>query len=90
MADYSVLPASAKGHIETFEIHIEEQKVRDLETLLKLSPVVQDTYENQKERVSEGHNFGVTREWLLEAKKYWETDFDWYSLCSKLLQEGKC
>ncbi|KAJ4352418.1 uncharacterized protein N0V89_007766 [Didymosphaeria variabile] len=77
MAVYNTLPTTAKGKIEPFEIHIEEHKLQDLNTLVRLSPIVQATYENQKERASESHTFGITREWLIEAKKYWETDFNW-------------
>ncbi|KAJ4301714.1 hypothetical protein N0V90_003807 [Kalmusia sp. IMI 367209] len=77
MANYSTLPPNAKGKIEPFKIHVEEQKLQDFKTLVKSSPIVKDTYENQKERISEGHNWGITRQWLIDAKKYWETQFDW-------------
>ena len=78
MADYATLPPTADtSKIRPFQIHIEEQKVQDLKTLLRLSPVVQATYENDAQRKEEGQDFGVTREWLVAAKKAWEEDFDW-------------
>lgn len=81
MADYGTLPPNIKGNIERFEIRVEEQQLQDFKTLLRLSPIVQETYENQKERVSEGNDFGITREWLVDAKSYWEKDYNWYAAC---------
>jgi microsomal epoxide hydrolase len=77
MEAYAALPASAKGPIEPFKIHIPQQKLQDLKTLLRLSPIVQDTYENQAARAAEGHEFGVSRAWLGDAKRVWEEEFDW-------------
>ncbi|OAG09796.1 alpha/beta-hydrolase [Paraphaeosphaeria sporulosa] len=78
MDDYTTLPpTAAKDKLKPFNIHIEEHKVQDLKALVRLSPVVQSTYENAAERKEEGHDFGVTREWLIDAKKIWEEEFDW-------------
>jgi microsomal epoxide hydrolase len=73
---YGTLPASATGHIESFEIHIEEKKVKDFVDLLRLSPVARDCYENQEAQRERG--FGVEREWLVCAKEVWLNEFGWY------------
>ena len=74
---YGALPSTATGTIEPFEIHIEDQKLHDFQQLLRLSPVAQPSFENQSARQSEGRNFGISREWLLNAKKEWLEAFDW-------------
>lgn len=72
---YGTLPHDVQGKIEKFELHVEEQQVRDFKQLVRLSPVAKECYENR----GEGHNgLGVTRAWMLEAKAYWESEFDWY------------
>lgn len=77
--DYGVLPPSVKDqcNVRRFRISIEEQKLQDLKTLWRLSPVMKNTYENQDERKNEGYNFGVQRSWLLSTKGYMDTEFDW-------------
>lgn len=82
MADYSTLPASVKdrNNIRSYTISVDETKLQDFKTLWRLSPLVQDTYENQDERETEGHNFGLKRSWLSTTKSYMETEFDWYVL----------
>jgi hypothetical protein len=82
MADYSTLPASVKdrNNVKPFIISVDETKLQDFKTLWRLSPLVQDTYENQDEREAEGHNFGLKRSWLSATKSYMETEFDWYVL----------
>jgi len=77
MTNYNALPSTVKGKVKPFTINIEEQKLQDFKTLLRLSPLVQDTYENQTARAKEGLNCGITKEWLTNAKKHWETEFDW-------------
>jgi microsomal epoxide hydrolase len=74
---FGTVPAGAKQQPTPFELHVEEQKLQDLKTLLKLSPVAKETYENLKDDGSHGQ-LGVSRKWVVDAKKYWEEDFDWY------------
>ncbi|KAH7081019.1 Alpha/Beta hydrolase protein [Paraphoma chrysanthemicola] len=73
---FGIVPAGAKQQPEPFELHIEDQKLDDLRTLLRLSPVAKETYENLQDDGSHG-KFGVSRKWLVDAKKYWEIEFDW-------------
>jgi len=71
---FSRVPAGASQKPIQFELHIDEQKLEDFKTLLKLSPIAKDTYENTRE----DGEFGVTRKWMMDAKKQWEDSFDWY------------
>ncbi|KAF2010210.1 hypothetical protein BU24DRAFT_496971 [Aaosphaeria arxii CBS 175.79] len=71
--DFSTIPANATQQPTPFGLHVDEQKLQDFKTLLRLSPVARETYENQQE----DRRFGVTRKWMLDAKEYWENSFDW-------------
>jgi hypothetical protein len=74
---FGTVPAGAKQQPKPFELHVEDQKIQDLKTLLKLSPIAKETYENLQDDGSHG-KLGVSRKWIVDAKKYWEEDFDWY------------
>lgn len=70
---FSRVPAGASQKPASFELHIDEQKLRDFKTLLKLSPVAKEAYEN----VREDGDFGVSHKWMSDAKEYWQNSFDW-------------
>lgn len=70
---FGTVPTDAKQQPQPFELHIEEQKLQDLKTLLRLSPVAKQTYENSLE----DGRFGVSRKWMLDTKKFWEEEYDW-------------
>lgn len=74
---FGQVSASAKQQPTPFELHVEDQKLQDLKTLLRLSPVAKETYENLQDDGSHG-KFGVSRKWIVVAKQYWEEEFDWY------------
>jgi microsomal epoxide hydrolase len=74
---FGEVPASAKQQPTPFEVRVENQNLQDLKTLLRLSPVAKETYENLQDDGSHG-KFGVSRKWVVDAKKYWEEEFDWY------------
>jgi microsomal epoxide hydrolase len=73
MTGYDTLPSGVTGNIEKFKLHISDEKISDFKQLVKLSPIGPVTYENS---VKDG-SFGITRDWLVNAKKTWETKFDW-------------
>ncbi|KAF2709089.1 alpha/beta-hydrolase [Pleomassaria siparia CBS 279.74] len=73
-SSFNIVPDTAKRQPQPFELHVDEGKLHDLKTLLRLSPVGRDAYENQEERAGK---YGVSRAWLLDAKAVWERDFDW-------------
>jgi len=73
---FSTVPKGAQQHPTPFELHISDQKLQDFTTLLKLSPVAKETYENLQDAGSHG-KFGVSRKWILDTKKHWLEHFDW-------------
>lgn len=73
---FSTVPSAAQSQPEPFELHIDEQKLQDFKTLLRLCPIAKETYENLQDEGSHGR-FGVSRKWVVEAKKYWEQEYDW-------------
>jgi pimeloyl-ACP methyl ester carboxylesterase len=75
MADYSKPPSGVKLQLKPFKAHVDEQKLQDFETLLKLSPVAPANYENSHPSVN--RRYGTPRDWLLNAKDQWLNKFDW-------------
>jgi microsomal epoxide hydrolase len=55
------------------KIGIHPTAITELHTLLTLSRLTKATYENTTRYA----NYGVTREWLQEAVRFWKEDFDW-------------
>ena len=73
---FSTVPTGASQQPTPFELHIDESKLQDFKTLLKLSPIAKETYENLQDDGSYGR-FGVSRKWMVDATKYWEQEYDW-------------
>ncbi|KAK5655297.1 hypothetical protein OQA88_5864 [Cercophora sp. LCS_1] len=75
---YNTLPSTAKnGEIQPFNVNIPGEELDRMNTLLKLSRVASPCHENS---LPDGDpKFGLPREWLLEAKRTWETSFNWRS-----------
>jgi microsomal epoxide hydrolase len=73
MGEYDSIPTTATGNFEQFKVQIPAEKVSQLKDLVRLSPIGPVTYENQLE----DRRFGISRSWLVDAKKNWETTFDW-------------
>ena len=44
---FSAVPVGAQQQPTPFELHIEEEKLQEFKTLLKLSPIAKETYENK-------------------------------------------
>ncbi|KAK3374654.1 Alpha/Beta hydrolase protein [Podospora didyma] len=77
---YGTLPggASTNPAVWPFTIDIPEAEVERMQTLVKLSPVASACFENS---APDGDtDLGLSREWLVEAKRVWETDIDWKAL----------
>ena len=68
MADYSKVPTSVKLQVKPFKAHVDEQKLQHMKDLLKLSPIGPAVFEN----TNAGRKYGMKRDWLEKAKKYWE------------------
>lgn len=74
---FDKIPSGAKGKAEAFQLHVPETELADFKTLLRLSPVGPQTWENQTSTREAGNNFGITRDWLADTKKTWLEKFDW-------------
>ena len=61
------------AHLTPFQVAVPEKALQDLKALLDLSPLPPVTYEGSLE----DRKYGVTREWLVQAKEYWRDQFDW-------------
>lgn len=58
---------------QRFEVDIPENVLQNLSTILRLSLLPQESFENlQLDR-----RYGVTLPWMKNAKDIWETQFDW-------------
>jgi pimeloyl-ACP methyl ester carboxylesterase len=75
MVSYSKLPAGATLDVKPFHAHINDIKLQEFQQLLKLSPIAPPVYEN----TNVGRKYGITSEWLENAKAVWLRDFDWRS-----------
>lgn len=74
--DFAQVPADASVRVSPFKIAIPDKSLQELHTLLSLSKLAPVTYEGlQKDR-----RYGITREWLEEAKSTWMNSFDWFVL----------
>lgn len=73
---FGAVPVSAKQQSKPFEVHFDDQKLEDLKTLVRLSPVSKETYETQDPE-GDDWRFGVPRSWMLKAKQFWADGFDW-------------
>ena len=59
------VPADVVGKPEPYTIHISNEELKDFQVLLEHSKIGPETWESKQEK------FGVTREWLINAKKTW-------------------
>lgn len=74
MSDFFKPPASAKAQLTPFKAEIDANDIQDFKKLLALSKIGPAVYENQQS----DRRYGMTRDWLIRAKQYWETSYDWY------------
>jgi microsomal epoxide hydrolase len=75
MAGFDTIPKAAKSQPSPYRVYVSDERVEELKQLLMFSRIGPPTYENLHAEPSKG-TFGLTREWLANAKKEWET-FDW-------------
>lgn len=72
---FGKLPANAASEIQAYELHVPDADIKQMQDLLRLSPVGAPIYENS---LPNGDSkLGLRRDWLIEAKRVWETEFDW-------------
>ncbi|THX71942.1 alpha/beta-hydrolase [Aureobasidium pullulans] len=73
MADYSTIPSTAKVQPRPYKVEIDANDISSMKHLLAHSKIGPATYENQQT----DRRFGMNRDWLINAKKHWETEYDW-------------
>jgi hypothetical protein len=72
---FGKLPSTAASNIEEYNLHIPDSDIRHMQDLLKLTPIASPIYENS---LPDGdRRLGLRRDWLVEAKQVWESDFNW-------------
>ena len=60
--------------IRPYNVSIPDEVVQNMRQILQLSRLPRDTFENtQTDR-----RYGVPLSWISNAKREWETNFDWY------------
>ncbi|KAJ0416905.1 Alpha/Beta hydrolase protein [Aspergillus carlsbadensis] len=71
--NFNSLPANIPGTPSPFTLHVPEQALTEFQQLLRLSPIGPKTWWNQDTT----GKFGVSREWLTNAKETWLSTFNW-------------
>ncbi|KAL3492575.1 Alpha/Beta hydrolase protein [Aspergillus germanicus] len=72
-APFAKLPSTAKISPSPFRIAVPDEQLSEFKTLVKLSKIGPQTYENTQE----DRRFGVTHGWISERKEEWLNNFDW-------------
>ncbi|KAF3069709.1 putative epoxide hydrolase [Daldinia childiae] len=70
---FSHLPANIPGKPTPFSFRVSDQDLSDFNELIRISRIGPTTWWNQQNN----GQFGVTREWLIQAKSTWLGTFDW-------------
>ena len=71
---YDKIPSNASFSPTKFVAHVSNQQLSDFKTLLQLSPIGPETFENTTR--TDGQ-YGVGRQWLIEMKDYWLKEYEW-------------
>lgn len=71
---FSTLPMGMPGDPEPLIFHVSEKSFAEFQKLLKLSKIPPTTWWS---RHSNDGRFGVSHQWLSQAKQTWLTEFDW-------------
>lgn len=71
---FSKLPSTATITPSPFTITVSDEQLSEFKTLVKLSKIAPQTYENLQ---ADGR-YGVTHEWMTTMKEKWLNNFDWY------------
>jgi microsomal epoxide hydrolase len=70
---FSTLPATARIPPKPFTVAIPKEKLADMETLIRLSKLAPDTYENSQSDM----RYGVTTSWLVSMRDQWLKSYNW-------------
>jgi microsomal epoxide hydrolase len=69
---FSTFPGATRRVPKRFKVAVPQDQLDDMINLLKLSKLAPKTYENSMK----SQQYGVTRDWMVQAKKAWE-NFNW-------------
>lgn len=64
---FGKLPATARVEPIPFKIAVPKDRLRDMETLIKLAKLAPHTYENSQT----DYRYGVTTDWLVTMRDLW-------------------
>jgi hypothetical protein len=70
---FSTLPAAARISPKPFTVAIPKENLTDMETLIRLSKLAPQTYENSQPDM----RYGVTTDWLVTMKDQWLKSYNW-------------
>ncbi|KAF5006726.1 hypothetical protein FDECE_6903 [Fusarium decemcellulare] len=70
-AQFNQVPAAAIVQPEHFKLDVPEAQISAWRSLLEHSTIAPQSHENTQAQ------FGVTRDWIVDAKNAWLNDFDW-------------
>lgn len=75
MASYGDFPYVPIVETTPLTVRTSDEDLQGLLELVRLSKLGPQTYEN----TSAGGKYGVTYDWISEAKNRWTSGFDWYA-----------
>lgn len=81
---FSQLPSNASLKPQPFKAEVPRQDLEDFKQLIKLSKIGPKTFENLTADVKDFTHFGVSRQWLSDAKQRWESSYDWRKTEAKI------
>lgn len=71
--DFGVVPSTACNIPQRFPVVFPQTELDDLQKLIAVSRVGPVTFEG----LQQDRKYGVTTQWLHDAKQAWLKDFDW-------------
>jgi microsomal epoxide hydrolase len=83
---YNSVPSNALKQPSPFIVDIPEAELSAFHSLLKHSRIPRPTYES----VQEDGKFGITHQWMTEAKEHWLNKFDWYGKRNDKAKKKNC
>ncbi|KAK0353752.1 hypothetical protein LTS02_007981 [Friedmanniomyces endolithicus] len=74
---FDTIPSKASLQPKPFSAHVSDEDLKSFQTLLKHSRIGPKTYENLTADVKDFNHWGISRQWVADAKQHWETKYDW-------------
>lgn len=73
---FSTLPAGVKVQPTPFRINVAESDLAQFRSLIQQAILPPEQFYNQHANAATG-KFGITRDWLIQARDYWLNTYDW-------------